>query len=228
MQVQDVMQTKVVTVFPDATVSQAAKIMTDNRVSGLPVVEKTGGLAGLISEGDLLDRTEFGGEASRSWWLDLFGKGETAADFIHSHSKLVRDVMTKSVETIAPTASLADAAHQLEAHGFKRLPVVLKGKLIGVVSRADLVRALASLAPKLPQTAAGDSALRAAVQKAIAEAPALSGVQATVLVRDGVVELWGLATTTDVVAAARVAAEAVPGVKQVENNITLFPSAYYG
>jgi len=227
MQVKDVMQTNVATVGPDDAVSTAAKIMAARRVSGLPVTDAAGAVIGIVTEGDFLRRTELGRSLSRSWWLDLISAGATASDVVHAHAKFVKDAMSKNVHVIAPDASLAAAAMALEADGVKRLPVVADGRLVGVVSRADLVRAFASLAPATPQAAPSDSELRQAVQQAIANQPGISSVQVTVLARDGEVELWGLADSQAEIDAARVVAEQTPGVKSVKARITQFPAAYY-
>lgn len=228
MQVKDIMQTDVAVVRPDSEIAAAAKIMAKRRVSGLPVVDTSGAVVGMLTEGDFLHRSELGRASSRSWWLDLVGAGETASEFVRAHAKYVKDAMRTDVKTIAPNASLADAAMALETHGIKRLPVVEDKRLLGIVSRADLVRALASLAPETPQVSMSDADVREAVQQAISGESRTSGVQVTVIVRDGVVELWGLAASQQEIDAARVVAERTPGVRSVVVKITQFPTAYYG
>lgn len=227
MQVKDIMQTNVATIGPNDTVSTAAKIMAARRVSGLPVTDGAGAVVGIVTEGDFLRRTELGRSLSRSWWLDLISAGATAGDVVQSHAKFVKDAMSKDVHVIAPDASLASAAKALESGGVKRLPVVADGHLVGVVSRADLVRAFASLAPTTPEAAPSDPELRQAVLQAIANEPGLSSVQVTVLARNGEIELWGLADSQIEIDAARVIAEQTPGVKSVKAQITRFPASYY-
>ncbi len=229
MKVQDIMQTGVCCARVDETVIDAARRMAERRVSGLPVVDAAGKLVGILSEGDLIGRAELGGgeQRSRSWWLDLFGAREKAADYVKSHGKRVGDVMSKPVQTIAPDVDLSAAAMKLETQGVKRLPVMDGDRLVGIISRADIVRAFASLQPKAADAHADDAAIRKAARALIDETQALSGLQATVIVKQGVVELWGLAPSADVMQAARVAVEGIAGVRRVDAKLTLFPSAYY-
>jgi len=228
MQVRDIMTTKVQTAKPTDTVADVARLMAVERISGLPVVDEKGKIVGVVSEGDLMARAALGNESPRSWWLGLISDGEAPDEFIRAHGKTVGDVMTRNAKTIAPDASLAALARKLESNGVKRLPVVENGALVGLVSRADVVRALASIKPSAPATDPSDAAIRSAVISKLHGAQTLNSVQATVIVRDGVVELWGLAPNGPTIDAARVAAEDVPGVKRVENHIALFPTAYYG
>jgi len=228
MQVKDIMTTNVVTAKTGDTVADVAKAMATKRISGLPVVDDAGKVVGVVSEGDLLARAALGQDTPRSWWLGLIGEAETPDAYMRAHGKTVGDVMTRAVKTIQPDASLAALARKLEASGVKRLPVIEGGKLVGVVSRADVVRALASIKPEAPAAAPSDAELRRQILSRFHKSQPLVGVQATVIVRDGVVELWGLAPNAKVVEAAGVAAEAVDGVKRVENHLALFPTAYYG
>ena len=227
MQVKDIMTTNVVTAKTSDTVADVAKAMASKRISGLPVVDEAGKVVGVVSEGDLLARAALGQDAPRSWWLGLIGEGETPEAYMRAHGKTVGDVMTRSVVSIAPDASLAAVARKLEASGVKRLPVVENGALVGVVSRADIVRALASIQPEAPAVHQSDAEIRKQVVSALHETRALVGIQSTVIVRDGVVELWGLASDEASINAARIAAEEIPGVKKVENHIALFPTAHY-
>lgn len=227
MQVKDIMQTNVATVGADDEVSLAATTMAARRVSGLPVIDASGRVVGLLSEGDFLTRSELGRASSRSWWLDLVGAGESAADFVKAHAKFVKDAMITDVHTITPEASLATAAMAMESNGVKRLPVVLEDRLVGIVSRADIVRAFASLAPKTPEVASSDAKICSVLRKAITNEKSLAGLLVTVLARDGVVELWGLATTQAEIDAARIIAEQTPGVQSVEVQIRQFPTSYY-
>ena len=135
--------------------------------------------------------------------------------------------MTSDVQMISPDASLAAAAMALERRGVKRLPVVVDGKLVGIVSRADIVRAVASAQPTTPEANPSDDEIRQSIQHALADGPDFVGLQATTIVRDGVVELWGLANSQDEIDAARVLAEQTPGVTGVQVHINRFPVAYY-
>jgi predicted transcriptional regulator len=191
------------------------------------VVDQAQHLVGIVSEGDLLHRVEIGTESRRSWWLDLLSAPEDLARrFVKSHALRVGDIMTKAVRTAAPTTPLEAIATTLEEHGFKRLPVVADGKLVGIVSRADLLRALAvrKLAPSTPDRSDGE--LRDAVVEAL-RASWVSGPRPTVIVEQGVVHLWGLVHSAAEQDAMRVAAEEVPGVKAVESHLSLMPHLIY-
>lgn len=154
MRAVDVMTTKVITVDPDASVLAVAKLLSEQAISGVPVVDAAGQLVGIVSEGDLLHRVETGTERHRgeplagrrrSWWLETIGSPrELARDFLKSHGRTAADVMTREVISVTETAELADVAMLLETKRIKRVPVLRDGKLVGIVSRANLVRALAA------------------------------------------------------------------------------------
>ena len=138
------MTTGVVTIGAGATVQEAARVMAERRVSGLPVLDENGLLAGIVSEGDLVRRAELGThDDGGSWWLKVLAEN-TARDYVKSHARAVKDVMTRPALTVRPRTRLAEVARLMQEHGVKRLPVVEDGRLVGAAHHADLVRALAA------------------------------------------------------------------------------------
>jgi CBS domain-containing protein len=226
MRAMDVMTTAVVTVSPDSTVQDLAKLMSERGISGVPVVEN-GRLVGVVSEGDLLHRAETGTErrtARRRWrWFD---PGlEEARDYIKAHGQTVRRIMTREVISVDETADLAEVATLMETRRIKRVPVLRDGMLVGILSRANLVRAVAAIGRE-PATGAvgGDREIRA---KLLAEVNGREWARVwpeEIVVQDGVVHLW----TSDARPAAerdalRVAAENVAGVRRVEEHVVPIP-----
>jgi CBS domain-containing protein len=223
MNAADVMVSNVVTVAPDASVQDVAAILIRNHISAFPVVGPGGDILGIVSEGDLIHRAEAGTEVSRSWWLDILTSDEVrAAEFAKSHARKVSDVMTRNVVTAAPETPLSDIAGLLEKNGIKRLPIVKDGKIVGLVSRKNLLQALASLkSGQVPAAASSDTDLRA---KIMAQLDAQTWTRPTflnVLVRDGIVELYGMVTSQAEKKAVRVLAEATPGVRSVNDSLTI-------
>ena len=142
MEACQVMTSPTITISPGASVRQAITTMLDHRVSGLPVVDETGRLAGIVSEGDLLRRAEIGTEKHRPKWLEcLLGPGRSATDYVHSHSRRVADVMTNNPVFVDERASLAAIVALMEKHRVKRVPVLRDSVVVGIVTRADLLRA---------------------------------------------------------------------------------------
>lgn len=223
MKASDVMVSKVITVGPDTTVQQIASILLSNRISAVPVIDSSGGLVGIVSEGDLIHRVESGTERHYSWWLNLLrDKSALAHDFLKSHAVKAADVMTKRVITASPDLPLGDLASLLEKYRIKRVPIVEKGKLVGIVSRANLLQALAALRRDIPvEFGSKDSVLRERVASEIRSKLWASASQINVIVHEGVVELWGGVDSLDEKEALRVAAELTPGVLRVENNIAV-------
>jgi CBS domain-containing protein len=222
MQAKDVMTSPVVTVGPEASVMDVAKLLLDRHISAAPVVDASGTLLGVVSEGDLMRRPEAGTERRPSWWLTLISEPQDEArEYLKSHGLHARDVMTRKVLTVEEDASLQDIATLLEKHRIKRVPVVRAGKVVGIVSRANLLQALvAQSKPPAPQ--ADDRALRKAVMEAL-ETTGARTRYINVVVSEGVVHLWGMAHSEDEKNAMCVAAESVTGAKQVCERITLLP-----
>jgi CBS domain-containing protein len=218
MKALDVMTRKVVSVVPDASIVEAARLMLEHRISGLPVIDAHGDLVGVVTEGDCLRRTETGTERKRPRWLEfLIGPGRLADEYIHTHSRKVSEVMTATPITITEDAPLDAIVHLMETRGIKRLPVVCGREVVGIVSRANLLHALASAAPVIPPSPPNDAAIR---EQILAELNAQPWApQVNVTVRDGVVELWGIVMAAHQLEAATVAAENVQGVKQVRSHL---------
>jgi CBS-domain-containing membrane protein len=225
MKAADVMVSAVISVGPNARVEEVARILLANRISAVPVIDEQDKLLGIVSEGDLIRRAEAGTDRGRrSWWLEyLTGKQVLAAEYVKSHSHKVADVMTRSVITAIPDTPLVDIANLLERHRIKRVPIVRDGKVVGIVSRANLLQALASMpAQDAPAVSAGDSEIRDKVMSRL-NAELWRPSMLNVTVNDGAVDLWGLVTSDDEKKAARIAAEGVPGVKAINNNLTVPP-----
>jgi CBS domain-containing protein len=219
MRASDVMTSNVISVTPDMTVREVARIFVDNGISGAPVLDPDGHVAGMISEGDLLRRSEIGTEARpRTSWLDLWSASHEARDYIKTHAMKVRDVMTTDVVTVEPDASLGEVAGMLETRRIKRVPVTNAGRLVGIVSRANLVQALASV-PDEPSTdvAHSDAEIRAMLMGELAGRK-WSFAGRNLVVANGVVHLWGVFHSVEAVEAVRVAAQSIPGVKRVEDH----------
>lgn len=222
MQAKDVMASEVVTIGPEADVSDLAKLLLQNRISGVPVIDDADRLIGMASEGDLMRRAA-GDEATRSWWLRWFSSFEDTRSWIKEHGGRVKDVMTREVVTVAPDTPLSEVAHKLERHRIKRVPVVDEaGRVVGVVSRANLMQGLASV-EHLPDAGADDEEVRRMVTQALRSVPGLAAARMNTTVADGVVRVWGVASSDEAERAAEIAVENVPGVKRVEMNIGRVP-----
>ncbi len=215
------MATAVATVPAGATVRDAARLMLERRVSALPVVDKVGRMIGIVSEGDLMRRTELGTESPRSWWLKLFA-GRAAREYLKAHGATVRDVMTRPVISVRRTTPLDEVARLLESHRIKRVPVLQGERLVGIVSRADLVRRLATAPARPTARTQKDRGLRRQVLKALERAGAdLRYLNATV--EHGVVHLWGSVTSHGQQKTLRVAAKALDGVRAVDDHTSVMP-----
>ena len=221
MRAVEVMTTKVITVGESATVGEAAKLLAEHGISAVPVVDKDNRVIGMVSEGDLLHRTETGTERRRSWWLEMMAStNQLAGDYIKSHSASVKDVMTRDVISVTDTTPVADIAILLEANRIKRVPVVRDGKLVGIVSRANLVRALA-MSTSEPSSGAevDDRTIRDGL---LAELKAQKWAEispANVTVKDGIVHLWSSYLSDQEKRALVIAAENTPGVRRVEDHM---------
>lgn len=170
MKVSDVMTRKVISVSAGATISAAIKLMLKHRTSGLPVTDGKGKPVGMLTERDLLRRPEIGTERRRRHWLNaLFAPGETAEDYVRAHGKKVEDVMTRDLVTVKEATPLHKVAYLMEHRNIKRLPVVRAGRLVGIISRANLLRALASLLREAPRREKSGAALRNRILRDIAK-----------------------------------------------------------
>jgi CBS domain-containing protein len=219
MIVADVMSRALVTVMPGHSVRHAAQIMLDHHVSGLPVVDDLGQLVGMLTEGDLLRRVEFGPTDALPRWLAATSPDGVALDYVKSHSWRVSDVMTKPVVTITESAPLADAAALFGTRGIKRLPVVRGAQLVGLISRADLLGVIATTMPEF--VAGGDDAIRTSAEARLRDATTVFAHRPDVTVANGVVHLWGHVRSQAERDAARVACEGVHGINGVEDHLTI-------
>jgi CBS domain-containing protein len=218
MNAADVMTREVVTIAPDASVLDAARLMLQHKISGLPVVDAANNLIGIVTEGDFLRRAETGTQRRRPRWLEfIVGPGKLATEYTHSSGSKVNEVMTETVYTVAEDTPLEQAVHLMERHRVKRLPVLRGQSLVGIVTRANLLRAVIRLHHEAGPTSVGDADIRRRLIEELdklAWAPAIS-----VAVKDGVVQLTGAITDERQRPALRVAAENVPGVKAVVDNL---------
>lgn len=224
MNASDVMVRDVITVGPEATVNDVATLLLTHRISAVPVVDPAGTLVGIVSEGDLLHRSEAGTERRHSRWLALFASREALAqEFVKSHARKVADVMTRHVITAPPHMPLRDIASLLEKNNIKRVPIVDNGKLVGIVSRANLIQALASAPTIKPSELVDDAALREKVLASINSKPWARPSLVNAIVHEGTVELWGIVSSEAEKNAVRVLAEVTPGVRAVTDNLTVRP-----
>lgn len=220
MQVRDVMTKHVVTVNPDASVREVARVLLNNRISAVPVLDSQGHLLGVLSEGDLMRRTESGTEDRRSWWLSFMAELR-AESFVKSHGLTAKEVMTREVVSVSEEMPLEEVATLLERHRIKRVPVMRDGKLVGIVSRANLLHGLAVQHP-MQENPKDDRAIRAAIMATL-EQLGLARHFLNVVVSDGAVQLWGATQSESERDAVRIAAETTPGVRRVENNLFVLP-----
>jgi CBS domain-containing protein len=221
MQAQDIMTKDVATVRPDTALADAIAIMLDRHVSGLPVVDRDGRLVGVLTEGDLLRRTETGTEPAHARWLDfILGPGRLAAEYVRTHGRQVENLMTEDVVTVAPETPLTDIVRLMESKRIKRVPVLRGDTLVGVVSRADLLRPLARVLKQVAQPAsATDRQIQDAIVAEFADqrwAPT-NGIK--VYVDEGSVVLEGTIFDNRDRAAMLVMARNVPGVKAVRDEL---------
>jgi CBS domain-containing protein len=214
----------VITVDPDTSVQRLAELLSERGISGAPVVDSTGSMIGIVSEGDLLHRAELGTERRHgprpAWWLEHYASG-LAQEYVKSHGRKAKDIMTRDVVTVTEETDLAEVATLLETHRVKRVPVIRDGKIVGIVSRSNLVRASGATKGGAPAGAGASDDDRAIRQRLLAE---LSQQQwagklwaQDIIVSDGVVHLWfGSDEPEERRQAVRVAAENIAGVRSVE------------
>ncbi len=232
MQVKDVMTRNVISVQASDPVLKAARLMLENRISGVPVVDKQGALVGVVTEGDFLRRSEIGTQRRRPKWLEfIVGPGRLADEYVHASGRKVEDIMTPDPYTVDEDETLEKVVELMERRHVKRVPVVRGGRMVGIVSRANLMHALASLARDVQPAAADDRAIRDRVQTNLASQPWAPHVN--IVVKNGIVELWGVITDERERQGVVVAAENTAGVKEVHDHLVwvepmsgmAFPSA---
>ncbi len=229
MHAADVMTRHVITVDPGTTVQSLAGLLSERGISGAPVVDASGQLVGVVSEGDLLRRTEIGtdqpGSVRRSWWLEDFATAR-AREYVKSHGRTVGDIMTRDVVSVTEDTDLGEIARLLETNRIKRVPVLHDGKVVGIVSRSNLVRALsAAHTPAVAATADSDRAIRARLLAELQQQKWANRIwPQDIIVSDGTAHLWFTSDEASAtMQAARVAAENIPGVRGVELHIAPAP-----
>ena len=220
MKASDIMTTQVVTVSPDTPVRYVAALLSKHRISALPVIDNRK-LVGIVSEADLLHRYEIGTERSAgpgSWWRLLSSAERSVAQYIKSHARRARDVMTTNVVCVSPDTPIAQIARLLERRRVKRVPVLRQDRLVGIVSRSDLVQALAAKGRDLGAGDSGDDAIHGRLCAELERQPWWRPGVSNVVVTDGIVRYFGMVDSDGERKAARVAAESIPGVRGVEDH----------
>jgi CBS-domain-containing membrane protein len=223
MNAADVMTRDLVVIGPDTMVRDIARLLVQHWISAVPVVDREAKVIGIVSEGDLLRRGEIGTAKPRRRWLNFFAdRSGLAEDYVKAHGAKAADVMTPSPVVVAPETPISDVAELLEKNRIKRAPVVENGKLVGIVSRSNLVQALAS-APAPAAAVATDRAIREALMAELKDQPWSRRAERNIVVAGGVVHLWGVVDSEPERQALRIAAERIPGVRGVENHLSVMP-----
>ncbi|MCC6947382.1 MAG: CBS domain-containing protein [Bradyrhizobiaceae bacterium] len=225
MKARDIMTTQVISVRPGVSVAQVADILVKRGISAVPVVDEKGAIVGIVSEGDLIRRAETGTARRRSWWLSLLtGEVSSASDFIKANALKVDDIMTRDVVTVSDETPVQEIAEVLEKKHIKRVPVVANGQLVGIISRANLVQALAAAIhrPHL-EVAQSDTTIRDQLTERLKKEPWAHLSLMNIVVTDGVVHLWGIVPSSVEKNAIRVAAESTPGVRSVADHLSVRP-----
>ena len=223
MKARDVMVAPVITVKPASSVRELAQILLKNHISAVPVVDDQGKLVGIVSEGDLMRRAEAGTERRRPWWLLLIiGEETLAGEYVKSHAREVGDVMTYDVITAAPDTPLDQIATLMERNSIKRVPIVRDGQLVGIISRANLIQAVACKHASL-EIPGIDAAIRDKLLAHLKSQPWAHTALLNVTVNDGVVDLWGMTSSDTERTAIRVAAESILGVRAVNDRLVIGP-----
>lgn len=219
MKAAEIMVKDVVTTGPEASVQELATLMLERRISGLPVVDGSGRLLGIVSEGDLIRRPEIDTDRVKLGWLRLLLSDEARArDFVKSHGRKAREVMTQPAISVAADAPLAEVVRLMARHRIKRLPVVDKGRLVGLVTRTDLLRAVAARQAVAPADVK-DEELRARIDAMLREEDWAASAVVYVQVEKGVAQLWGTVESQEQREALILAVRGVPGVKDVQPHL---------
>jgi CBS domain-containing protein len=220
MKASDVMTRLVVSVTPDTPIHTAIRLMLQNRISGLPVVDDAGNIVGIVTEGDFLRRAETGTQRRRTRWLELLvGPGRLAEEYAEAHGRKVGEIMTATPETVSEDTSLEEIVERMERKRIKRVPVVRGRQLVGIVSRANLLHAVASLSSVASVSSADDTAIRDRILSELHKELWAPVALLNMVVRHGIVDLWGTITDERQRKAIQVVAENVPGVKEVRDHL---------
>lgn len=220
MKAKDVMTPDVLTVDQDASVLEAIRLMLQRKVSGLPVVDASGTLVGMVTEGDFLRRSEMGTERQHPRWIEfLMGAGRLADEYVHASGRKVREVMTREVHAVTEDTPLGEVVETMERRHIKRVPVLRGRTLTGIITRSNLLRTMAGLTRDVLPSGADDAAIRAKLMAELKKQPWAPLAAIDVVVTDGVVKLSGAILDDRQRKALRVAAENIPGVKKIEDHL---------
>jgi CBS domain-containing protein len=220
MRATDVMVRDVVTVRPDMNVADAVKLLSEHDVSALPVVDEAGKLVGILSEADLIHRVEIGTEKRRPWWLEaVTGASTLAEEFAKSHGKKVGEIMTSGAISVSEDTPLSEIAALFERKRIKRVPVVKDDKLVGIVSRSNLIQALASVVGRMDQHDETDRQIRLELLSRLKDQSWTGFGDRNITVGNRVVHLWGLVGSEAERKALLALAEGVPGVARVSDEM---------
>ena len=228
MHARDIMTSPVITTSANASIMDVVARMLENSISALPVVGDDGVLLGLVSEGDLMRRSELGAREYSSWWLSAIGgKVRLAQEFVKTHGMRAGEVMTREVVTVSEETPVWKIAEMLEKHKIKRVPVLRDSKVVGIVSRANLLQALAAQQEQATRApSADDRQLRDAVLQTLDSEPWSDLPHLNVVVQDSIVHYWGRVESEEARKALQVAARTVPGIKDVVDHthktVTIF------
>ncbi len=219
MKANEIMTKTVISIGPETPVREVAALMTEKRISGLPVVAN-GKVLGIVSQSDLLHRQELRTEAKHKWWLRVFSDPDRlATEYTKSHGLKAADVMTRRVVSVTEDTALADVAATLDRNGIKRVPVLSGGRLVGLIARSDLVKALTQAPSPIKAAAVDNGTLQRTLSDKMKAQDWLSATYLNTVVEDGRVELWGYIDTAAQHRALRVLVEETTGVKAVEDHL---------
>jgi len=220
MQAKDIMTRDVATVAPNASVREAATLMTDRRLSGLPVVTADGRAIGILTASDLLYRVETGAERRPSWFASFFARpDELARQYAKDHGRKVHEVMARHIISVLEDASVSEVADVLDRNGLKRVPVIRDGALVGIISRGDLVRALSRTRLSETPPRSDDATLQHAILQQIGRQSWLNSGFVNITVKDGTVDIWGTVETAEQHRALLVLVNEVAGTAAVDDHV---------
>jgi CBS domain-containing protein len=229
MRAKDIMTRDPITIAPDASVMQAVRLMLQHRISSLPVVAASGTLVGILAEGDLLRRGELGINGRRPRWIEfLIGSGQFADEYMQACGRKVYEIMSRQVFTASEETTTAEIVYIMKKRGIHRLPIVQGGKLVGIVTRSDLVRALARVLRSRKPQPPDDASMRSHLMAELNRHTWAPSRLINVVILDGVIQLWGVITEEGQRNAIRVAAENTPGAKAVEDHLMLVQPTAFG
>lgn len=228
MKAQDLMTRKVHTADLSTPIRKLVDLMVSHKISAVPVVDAQRRVLGIVSEGDLLRRAEIGTERRRAWWSRLINDPrDDARDYVKSRGSKARDVMTRPVISVSATTSAADIADLMEKWHIKRVPVVRAGKLVGIVSRRDLMRAIGAAKSAEQKESLNDKALREKLRQQIAREDWVDAALVNFVVEKGRVEIFGVVPSRTQADAVRVMAEGIKGVRGVKDNLSVIARRVY-